>query len=156
MQEFTNMQGSNIGSIETWDSSYILVIDSLTTVCSHIYDSIIGGATFVSQPAWLRMQMLLQRYLRYLVDSLQCHVILLGHAIIQTNSLTDLELIYPSTVGKALKDLVPTFFSEVIYSYRQGTKYYWSPSHLSAVTATRSPRLEGRKQVEQNYNQFDW
>jgi hypothetical protein len=102
------------------------------------------------------MQVLLQQYLRYLVDNLQCHVIVLGHAIIQTNSLTKVESIYPSTLGKALKDLIPTFFSEAIYSYRQGTKYYWSPAHLTAVTATRSPRLEGKQQTEQDYAQFDW
>jgi len=156
MQHFVSMDGEDLGDIESWNSDYVLVLDSLTSVCWHIRNSVVGGSTFISLPAWGRMQALLQQFLRYLVDGLDCHVILLGHAIVQVSDITGIESIYPSTVGKALKDLVPTFFSEIVYSSRAGKKYYWSTSHTSAVTATRTNNLKGKDKIRQDYTQFKW
>lgn len=148
--------GYELGSIDDWDSNYILVLDSLTAICWNIKTAVVGGSTAISQSAWGRMQSLLQQFLKYLTEDVRCHTILLGHAIVQTNSVTGVEYIYPVTVGQALKDLVPSFFSEVLYATRQGVKYNWHPVHNTAVTATRTHKLKGLKSIEQDFKVFDW
>ncbi len=156
MKNFVSDNGENLGCVDDWDDSYILAIDSMTIICHAIQESVVGGSTFASQPAWFRMQKLLTQLLRHLTEDLECHVILLGHAVRNTNQITGAERIYPSSLGQALNDIIPSMFTEVIYSYKQGKDYFWSVNHSMAVTASRQISADKGIKIPQNYSQFSF
>jgi hypothetical protein len=40
-------------------------------------------------------------------------------------------------IGKALADEIPVLFSEVIYTVREGTSWYWDTAAVNVDTKTR-------------------
>jgi hypothetical protein len=56
------------------------------------------------------------------------------------------------SVGKALVSEIPTLFSDVIYSVREGDKFYWSTAEYGVDTKTRS--LGYRKNITPDFAQI--
>ena len=52
-----------------------------------------------------------------------------------------------STLGRALAPKIPPMFSDVILSYREGTKFFWSTANAQADLKARNlPLAEGQTQ----------
>lgn len=154
ISEFITENDENLGSVDTWGPDTVLAFDGLTIICELIKQNVIGGKLFTSQPEWQRMQILLVQLLRYLTEDLNCHVIMIGHPVRTENPITGVEAIYPSNLGQALKDTIPSMFTDVIYSQRQGKKFTWSTDHANAICAARN--LPMGSNLPQDYSQINW
>lgn len=129
-----NKTGKNYGSIDDWGDDTTLVVDSLTIICEAIQAATVGGKLAISQPEWGVMQKSLQELLRMLTEDFRGNLVLLAHPVKEIDQLLGVTKIYPSNLGQALNNLLPTFFSEVLWSYKKDKTFLWSTQHKQAVT----------------------
>lgn len=149
--------GTNFGCVDDWGEDTTLVIDSLTIICEAIMQSTVGGKLAISQPEWGVMQKTLVEFTRQLTEDLGCNLVLLGHPVKEIDPVLGTQRIYPANLGQALNNLLPSFFTEVLWSYRAGKEFLWSTDHKQAVTRQTvfplaekmpqdfAPHLKGKK-----------
>jgi hypothetical protein len=144
--------GTALGSVDDWGNDTTLVVDSLTIICEAIMQSVIGGKLATSQPEWGVAQKTLVEFIRLLTEDLKCNLVILGHPTKEIDPVLGVQRIYPSSVGQALNNLLPSFFTEVVWSYRSGKDFVWSTDHKQAVT--RQTVLPLAEKMQQDYKQF--
>lgn len=141
----------NYGSVDDWGPDTTFVVDSLTIICEAIMSSTVGGKFAISQPEWGVMQKILVEFLRQLTEDLNCNLVILGHPTKEIDPVLGVQRIYPANLGQALNNLLPSFFTEVVWSYRKGKDFLWATDHKQAVTRqTVLPLVES---MPQDYRQ---
>jgi hypothetical protein len=144
--------GVEYGDIGSWGSDTTLVVDGLTIICEAIKSAVIGGKLAVSQPEWGVMQNQLMDLIRMLTEDTECNLVLLAHPVKETDPVLGVQRIYPANLGQALNTLIPTAFTDVIWSERKGTTFTWNTDHKQAVT--RTTHLPIKDSLPQDYSQF--
>lgn len=154
MQNFVDTNGKDHGSIMDWGKDTVVYIDGMTVIMEVIQQTIIGGKVLLSQPNRGILQNMLMSYIRFLTEEVQCHVVLLAHPVRQKSDITGLESIFIGSSGQALKDTLPSAFTDVIYTTKNGNNYYWNSSYMGAITSARNIR-QGEK-LPPSFTEFDW
>lgn len=149
---FISHYGKDLGLVDSWGTDTTLAIDSLTIICESIKKHVIGGKKTISQPEWGAMQSWLIDYLRMITEDLKCNVVLMAHPVKETDLLMGGVKIYPANLGQALNNLIPTYFSDVIWCYRNGNKYLWSTDDRQAVT--RASNIPVKSDLPADFAQF--
>jgi hypothetical protein len=144
--------GKNFGNVEDWGADTTFAVDSLTIICEAIVQGTVGGKLATTQQEWGIMQKTLIEFMRFLTEDLRCNVVLLGHPTKETDQLNGGQKIYPANLGQALNNLLPSYFTEVLYSYRRGKDFLWSTQHNQAVT--RQTVLPLSNELQQDFAQF--
>lgn len=144
--------GKDYGSVESWGPDTVLIVDSLTIICEAIMAATVGGKLAISQPEWGTMQKTLVEFMRFLTEDLKCNLIILAHPTKEVDPVLGVQRIYPDNLGQALNNKLPTYFTEVIYSYRKDKKFMWSTMHKLAVT--RQTVLPLDDELEQNWAKY--
>jgi len=148
--EFTDVEGKSHGLVSDWGTDTTLVLDSLSVICREIKTTV-AGVMQPSQPQWGAMQNLLEGFLAR-IGAITCNVVVLGHPEKDTDAVTGATRIYPRSLGKALNNVLPSGFSDVLYSQFDGKKYFWSTKHRTAVCSGRN--LPIKEELDQDYRQF--
>jgi hypothetical protein len=143
--------GVDYGSVDDWGDDTTLVIDSLTIICEAIMSATVGGKLAISQPEWGVMQKTLVEFMRLLTEDLTCNLVILGHPTKEIDPVLGITRIYPANLGQALNNLLPSFFTEVVWSYRKGQEFLWSTDHKQAVT--RQTVLPLKESMPQDFAQ---
>lgn len=152
LAEFKSESGENLGTIDQWEDDTTLVVDGLTIICEAIRQAVIGGKLATSQPEWGIMQQQLMALIRLLTEDTRCNVVVLAHPTKETDPILGTQRIYPANLGQALNSLIPTCFTDVVYSERKEKKFTWSLDHRQAVT--RTSHLPLSSELPQDYRQF--
>lgn len=138
--------GKRFGAVDKWGTGRAIVVDSLTGLGHFAMALIIGGKPVKSQPEWGAAQDQLERLLRQLCDGCRCHFVLLSHQERELDPVMGGIKLTVSTLGKALAPKIPPMFSDVVMSYREGTKFLWSTANQQADLKKRNlPLGEGLK-----------
>lgn len=115
---------TKLGSITTWDSNTILVLDSLTMLSDAALSYILSLngrlGQHPHQADWGLAQSLIENMLRMLYDeSVKCNVIINCH-IKPMGDDNGPERYYPNTLGKALPPKVGRYFNTVLLAQTTG------------------------------------
>ena len=129
--------GESFGDVSTWDSSRVLVIDSLSGLNIMAMDLVVGSKPVKSMADWGIAMDNLGRLINKLVTDTKCHVVLTAHLEPEKDEVTGRVMNMPSTLGRKLAPLIPRFFDNVIHCVREGTDFRWS-------TATANTALKAR------------
>lgn len=138
--------------VDTWGEDTVLVLDNLTVISDAIRLSVLGGKIDTSLPEWGVMQKLLMDFLRQITEELTCNVVLIAHPHIAMDAVNNIYRIYPDSLGKSLCNQIPTLFTETVWAYRSGTKFYWATVHKKALT--RVSQLPLSEQLEPDFKYF--
>ena len=138
MSDFVDITGTSHGASTDWGTDVTLYIDGNTIICEGILKQVVGDKIAVSQPEWGVAQGYYKNFIRALTEQLTCNVVLLAHPIRVVDELTRQNRIYPSNLGQALNNWLPTAFSEVIWAYHEKGKFLWSTDDKVAVTRASS------------------
>lgn len=128
----------SFGSIDTWGTDKVLVIDGLTGMGDAAMKAVIGGKADRDQKDWGLAQNLLENCLRRLTSDCRCHVIILAHVERETDIILGGTKITVSTLGAKLAPKIPPMFSDVILATRSGTNWAWDTANPQADLKTRN------------------
>lgn len=130
--------GQKFGNIGTWGTDRILVNDSLSESANACFRMQIGNKTTASPADYQVAQGNLIGWIRYLTQSLRCTFVLTAHVQRQVNELTGTTQLMTKAIGKALGDEFPGLFSDVIFTVREGSSWYWDTVAHNVDLKTRN------------------
>jgi hypothetical protein len=130
--------GQKYGSVQQWTSERALVVDGLTGMGECVMSIVIGGKPAISQGEWGAAQGELLKLLKQLANNCACWFVLLAHVERETDTIGGGLKIMVSTLGKALPPKIPSIFSDVILSVREGEKWSWDTATGTADLKTRN------------------
>jgi hypothetical protein len=144
--------GKTFGAVDSWGPDRCLAIDSLTGINPIALSLVVGNKPVKSQPDWGIAQDQVEKLIRQLTDGCKCHFALTAHVERETDQVFGGVKITVSTLGRALAPKIPPMFSDVILSYREGTKFFWSTANPQADLKARNlPYADG---IDPNFQQI--
>lgn len=139
LNNFTDQRDdSKHGSVDSWGTDKVLVIDGLTGLSNAAMSMVTGGKPVRSMPDWAVAQSQVENLLRKLCDGCRCHVVLIAHVERETDQVLGGIKLTVSTLGKALAPKIPAMFSDVIMCVRTGDKWTWDTGNTQADVKARN------------------
>ena len=130
--------GKKFGPVDSWGPDRCLAIDSLTGINPIALSLVVGGKPVKSQADWGIAQDQIEKLIRQLTDGCKCHFVLTAHVEREIDQVFGGVKITVSTLGRALAPKIPPMFSDVVLSYREGTKFLWSTANPAADLKARN------------------
>lgn len=130
--------GAKFGAVDSWGPNKCLAMDSLTGINPIAMSLVVGGKPVKSQADWGIAMDQIEKLIRQLTDGCRCHFVLTAHVEREIDQVFGGMKITVSTLGRALAPKIPPMFSDVILSYREGTKFLWSTANPSADLKARN------------------
>lgn len=130
--------GQKFGSVDSWGSDKIFVVDSLSELGNAAFKMVTGNKPTASPSDYGVAQNNLLNFLRLCTQGLACTFIITAHVERQQDEITGGIKLMVKSIGKALANDLPQLFSDVIYTVREGTSWYWDTAAGNADTKTRS------------------
>ena len=135
----------SFGCADSWNPNRCLVIDSLSGLARSAMSLVIGGKAVRNQSDWGIAQDQVERLVFMLTNQLKCHFVLIAHVERETDQILGGTKIMVSALGKALGPKLPSMFSDVILTAREGTKFSWDTGSLMADVKSRNlPIAQGQ------------
>jgi len=130
--------GKELGPVDQFPVSRIFVMDSLTETSNAAMKMQIGSRPMASPGDYGVAQNNLMNFLRLLTQGCVCPFIMTAHVDREVDAVTQSAKIMIKAIGKALATEIPTLFSDVIYTVREGAKFTWDTAAYGVDTKTRS------------------
>lgn len=130
--------GQKFGAVDSWGPNRCLALDSLTGINPIALSLVVGGKPVKSQSDWGIAQDQIEKLVRQLCDGCKCHFVMTAHVEREVDQVFGGVKITVSTLGRALAPKIPPMFSDVILSYREGTKFLWSTANAQADLKARN------------------
>jgi hypothetical protein len=132
--------GRSFGPIDSWKAAdkRIFAMDSLTETANAAMKMQIGSRPMASPGDYGVAQSNLMNFLRLCTQGIECPFVMTAHVDRETDPVTQATKIMIKAIGKALATEIPTLFSDMIYTTRDGDKFFWDTAAYGVDTKTRS------------------
>lgn len=130
--------GRKLGPVDAFPLKRIFAIDSLTETGNAAMKMQIGARPMASPGDYGVAQNNLMNFLRLCTQGMSCPFVLTAHVDRETDGVTQSTKVMIKAIGKALATEIPTLFSDVIYTTREGAQWYWDTAAYGVDTKTRS------------------
>lgn len=144
--------GKELGPIDAFPVTRVFVIDSLTETGNAAMKMQIGAKPMASPGDYGVAQNNLMNFLRLCTQALVCPFVMTAHVDREQDPVTQQTKIMIKAIGKALSTEIPTLFSDVIYTTRDGDKFFWDTAAFGVDTKTRS--LGYRSRIAPDFGQI--
>ncbi len=141
--------GKELGAVDMFPAKRIFVMDSLTETANAAFKMQVGARPMASPGDYGVAQNSLMNFLRLLTQGIDCPFVMTAHVDRETDQVTQSTKIMIKAIGKALATEIPTLFSDVIYTTREASTFYWDTAAYGVDTKTRS--LGYRSKIEPNF-----
>lgn len=131
-------EGKDYGSVDSWGTDRVLIIDALTGINIAAMSLVVGGKPIKSLVDWGIAMDQVEKLLRNLTGDCRCHFVLLSHIEREVDQVLGGTKITVGTLGVKLASKIPPMFSDVILTKREGTTFLWSTADPSADLKTRN------------------
>jgi hypothetical protein len=130
--------GQQLGPVDTWGPEWIFCIDSLSELANACTKMVIGTKPTMAPPDYGVAQNNLMNFLRLCTQGMTCTFVLTAHVTRETDEISGATKIMVKAVGKALANEIPQLFSDVIYTVREGTNFYWDTAASNVDAKSRN------------------
>lgn len=130
--------GKKFGALDSWDTSRIIVIDSLSELSNAAFRMIVGNKPTASLPDYGVSQNNLLNFLRLITQGIEPTLLLTAHVTRETDEITGGVKLMTKAIGKAMAGEIPQLFSDVIYTVREGGNFYWDTAAANVDTKSRN------------------
>jgi hypothetical protein len=130
--------GKMFGSVDSWGTDKIFIIDSLSELGNASMKMVIGNKPTASPSDYGVAQNNLMNFLRLCTQGIAATFVITAHVDRQTDEITGGIKLMTKAIGKAMANDIPQLFSDVIYAVREGTNWYWDTAAGNVDVKTRS------------------
>jgi hypothetical protein len=141
--------GKKFGPIDNFGLDKIFVIDSLSELSVAAMKMQVGIKPMAAPQDYGVAQQYIIGFLRLITQGIPCSFIITAHVDRILDTVTQETKTMVKSAGKALADEIPPLFSDVIYTVREGDKFYWDTAKFGIDAKTRS--LGYRSKIEPNF-----
>jgi hypothetical protein len=128
MNDFVDERtGKHYGPIHLFDpETQAFAIDSTTGLAYMAMDNSVGGKPVRHEGEWGVAMDNLERFNNACTARIRCFFVMTGHVEKEPDPMGGVAQAYVSTLGRKLSPKWGRFYSEVVLSYREKDKFYWS------------------------------
>lgn len=134
----SDRDGTSFGNLAKLGTDKILVMDGLSELSNAAMKMQIGAKPTASPGDYGVAQNSIMNFLRLVTQGIDTTFVLIAHVSKEMNEVTGSTLLGVKSAGKALAGEIPQLFSDVIYTVREGTAFYWDTAAFGVDTKTRS------------------
>jgi len=138
--------GKKYGAIDSWGTDKIFIIDSLSELSNAAMKMVIGNKPTAAPPDYGVAQNNLMNFLRLVTQGITPTVVITAHVTRETDEITGGVKLMTKSVGKALANEIPQLFSDVIYTVREGTNFYFDTAAANVDVKTRNLPIAAKQQ----------
>ena len=147
-----NRTGKSFGCVQDWSTDRVFVIDSLTELANAAVKAWIGNKAVMSPSDYGVAQGTLLNFLRLCTQGSAYTFVLTAHVTRETDEVLQTTKTVVKAIGKAQIADIPPLFSDVIYTVRDGTDFWWDTAAYGVDTKTRS--LGYRSKIKPDFGQI--
>jgi len=136
--DFVAEDGKSYGDVMTWNTDRVLVIDSLSGLSDMAMHLVTGGKFVRAMQDWMIAQNAIEALMNQIVTGTKCWVTLTAHIEREKDEVTGGTSVMVSTLGRKLAPRLPRYFSDVIQTVREDTKFSWSTSGYGVAVKARN------------------
>lgn len=129
--------GQTFGDVATWEPNRVLVVDSLSGINIMAKKMLIGAKPTMAPGEWGVAMDMISDLITGLTMKTRCHFILTAHVEQEMDEVAGGKRIMVSTLGRKLAPTLPRFFDDVIYTWTEDQKFYWSNIHANVEAKRR-------------------
>lgn len=129
--------GRKFGPVDSWGADKVFIVDSLSEVSNAAMKMVIGSKPTASPGEYGIAQNNLMNWLRLCTQGLRCHFILTAHVTREKDEITGGVKLMTRAVGAAISGDIPPLFSEVIFTVREGSNFFWDTANANVDLKTR-------------------
>ncbi len=130
--------GKEFGPVDKLDSTYAIVVDSLSGLNIMAMDLVVGSKPVKSMGDWGVAMDNLERIITKLCSSTSAWFVLTAHLERQVDEVLGSTQLMVSVLGKKLATRVPRFFSDVILCKRNGKEFSWDTAEMNVDLKARN------------------
>lgn len=130
--------GKKFGPVDKWGIDRVLAIDSFTELSNAAFKMVVGNRPTAAPPDYGVAQNNLMNFLRLCTQGMACPLAITAHPARDKDEVTQTTKIQVATVGTAIQPQIPTLFSDVIWTVREGKEFFWDTAAYGVTTKTRS------------------
>lgn len=130
--------GELCGPVDKFGVDKVFILDSFTELSNLAAKMQVGSRSTMAPPDYGVAQGHLMNFLRLCTQGMECTFVMTSHPVRDKNELTGQVNTTIKTVGTAIQPEIPPLFSDVIFTVREGDKFYWDTAAYGVVTKTRS------------------
>lgn len=136
--------GQKFGPVDEFGSDCIYVEDSLSELSNAVMKMVIGNKPTAAPSDYGVAQNNLMNYLRLHTQGSRYTYVLIAHVGRETDEITGGVKLMTKAVGKAMSGDIPQLFSDVIYTVREGDKFFWDTAAGNVDTKTRNLPIKSK------------
>lgn len=140
--------GKKYGAVDTWGMDKIFAIDSLSELANAAFKMIVGNKPTASMPDYGVSQNNLLNFLRLCTQGIPCIFAMTAHVTRETDEITGGVKLMTKSIGKALAGEIPPLFSDVIYTVREGTNFYWDTAATNVDLKSRNLPIASKQKPD--------
>jgi hypothetical protein len=137
--------GEKFGAVDSWGVDRIFAIDTLSELSNAAFKMVIGSKPTASMPDYGVAQNNLMNFLRLCTQGIPCTFAITAHVTRETDEITGGVKLMTKSIGKALANEIPQLFSDVIYTVREGDKFYWDTAAANVDVKSRNLPIKARQ-----------
>jgi len=130
--------GKKFGPVDAFGVNKIFIIDSLSELSNAAMKMQVGNKPMAAPQDYGVAQQYIISFLRLVTQGMACPFIITAHVDRILDPVSQQTKIMVKSAGKALADEIPQLFSDVIYTVREGDKFYWDTAAFGVDAKTRS------------------
>lgn len=148
--------GNKFGALDGWGTDKIFVLDSLSELSNAAMKMVIGNKPTAAPPDYGVAQNNLMNFLRLLTQGIQPTVLMTAHVTREQDEITGGVKLMTKAVGKALANDIPQLFSDVIYTVREGTNFYWDTAAANVDVKSRNLPIAAKQKPDVSIIMEKW
>jgi hypothetical protein len=130
--------GRSYGDMMEWDSSRVFVLDSLSGINKMAREYVVGYRPHMHVGEWGVAMQLEENFIYSLIAKRKCFFVVIAHVDREVDDVFGGTKLTLSALGRKLAPQLVKFFSEVIYTKREGRDFLWSTQEPNVDTKFRS------------------
>lgn len=130
--------GLDFGDMTKWDDTRSMNMDSLTGWSNIAWGATVGYKPTANPGEWGIAQNFIANWLLKIQNDRKCWFSMTAHLEKEMDEMSGVKKMMVSTIGAKLAPKIPTFFSEVVKSYKVGDKFYWSTADIGMDLKNRA------------------
>lgn len=145
--------GKDYGDVMKFTPQQALVIDGLSGINNMAARLVAGNKPCMSWPEFEASQFCIEQFINTIAQACSCWFVLTAHLERETDPITSMIKLMPSTIGKALAPKIPKFFSEMILCRRtlQGNTLKWTWDNMTTDANVKFRNLPPSQALEPDF-----
>lgn len=140
--------GKKFGGVDKFGADKCFILDSFTELSNAAAKMVVGSRPTMAPPDYGVAQNHLMNFLRLITQGSYCTFVMTCHPVRDKNEITGQVNTTIKTIGTAIQPEIPPLFSEVIFTIREGDKFYWDTAAYGVVSKTRSLGYKSRMEPD--------